>query len=204
MRARAEHLFARTITRPAVPFRLPMPARRNRHACTGTPAVPHTTGVSGDIAVPPTRRGRRRRAVPSPGLPYRSDRLHRRVGTLTRPYRHASRTAHDGRERRHSRTPYAPGASRFPANARQSTGQRRAIGAGGPERRNRPTSEGHRIGIVGVVHDAPHHTPAAPCLDEPQATVGPRDNGHTPVTQITHLSPTNARICAAKLCSADT
>jgi len=49
----------------------------------------------------------------------------------TRLYRHASRTAHDGRERRHSRTPYAPGASRFLANARQSTGQRRAIGAGG-------------------------------------------------------------------------
>jgi len=153
MRARAEHLFVRTITRPAVPFRLPMPARRNP-----------------DTHVPARRAYRPPRRYPS-----------------------------------HSRTPYAPGASRFLATSRrQRRGQRRAVGAGRPERRNRPTSKGYRVRVSSVVDDAPHHTPAAPGLDEPQPAVRPRDNRHSPVAHTTHLSPTNARICATSACNAAT
>jgi len=96
----------RTDARHATPLRLPMPARRNRHTCTGTTGVPHTTDIparhpyllrAGAGAGPYHARF----AVPATGAG-------RRAGTLTRPYRHAGRTAHDGRERRHSRTPYAP------------------------------------------------------------------------------------------------
>jgi hypothetical protein len=41
-------------------------------------------------------------------------------------------------------------------------------------------------------------------LDKPQALVRPGLERYTPVTQITHLSPTNARICATSACNAAT
>ena len=99
MRARAEHLFARTITRPAVPFRLPMPARRN----PDTP-VPARRTYRPPRRYPshsrtPYAPGEPGRAVPSPVLPYRSDCPCRRAGTLTRLYRHDGHTVHHGATR---------------------------------------------------------------------------------------------------------
>jgi len=175
--------------------------------------------------------------VPSPVLPYHSDRLHRRVGTLTRLYRHDGHTVHHGATRAIAVPPTRRASrflatsrrqasrflatsrrqtsrflatsrrqtSRFLANAGQRRRQRRAVGAGSTQRRNRPTSKGHRVRVSSVVDDAPHHTPAAPRLKKPQTPVRPRHQHYTPVTYThTHLSPTSARICATKLCNADT
>ena len=146
--------------------------------------------------------------VPSPDMPYQSNEgmPARRNPDTPVPARWAYRPPR--RYPSHNRTPTRRGsrkqASRFLANAGQRRRQRRAVGTGGPERHNRPTSEGHRVRVSSVVDDAPHHTPATSCLDEPQTPVRPRDNRHSPVAHTTHLSPTNASICATKPCNADT
>ena len=130
MRARAEHLFARTITRPAVPFRSPAPARRNP-----------------DTPVPARWAYRPPRHYPS-----------------------------------HSRTPYAPGASRFLATSRRHhgswppaagitvpghqpqagitvPGQRRATATATPsnQRRQHATSQSPGA-LVGPSRDRTRHT----------------------------------------------
>ena len=188
-------MFARTITRPAVPFRLPMPARRNPD--TPVPArrpyrpPRHYPSHSRTPYAPGERRGPYRRPV----CRTNTRRAGRRVGTLTRAYRHASRRQASrflATGRRQASRFLATGrrqASRFLANAGQRRRQRRAIGAGRPERRNRPAGERHRFRIGGVVDDAPHHTPATPRLDEPQTAVGPGDDRHSPVTHRHHRSP---------------
>jgi len=100
-------------------------------------------GHTSDIAVPPTRQGRRRRAVPSPGLPCR------------RPGRRAARRNPDTPipDRRlylprpacssGTRTPYAPGApgepGRTAGNAEQSAPAARSVAIA---RRARATESG--------------------------------------------------------------
>ena len=152
-------------------------ARRNRHGRTGTSAVPCTTGA-------PATHLYLLRAGGGAG-PYR------------RPVCRASdRRGGAARRNRHGRTgasavPHTTGA---PAthlyllraggggSARKRRGQRRAIGAGIAQRRNRPARQCDRVGVIRVVHDTPDDAPAAPRLDEPETAVGPGNNSHTPVT----------------------
>jgi len=110
--------------------------RAGRRVGTLTHLYRHTSrtahdGHTSDIAVPPTRQGRRRRAVPSPGLPCRRPgrRAARRNPDTPVPARqpYRARRAYQ----RHSRTPYAPGApgepGRTAGNAEQSAPAARSV-----------------------------------------------------------------------------
>jgi len=173
MRARAEHLFARTITRPAVPFRSPAPARRNPD--TPVPArrpyrpprrypshnhTPYAPGHHGSWPTPGRAPGNAEQSAPAQSrtitrfaVPVRQD-GERRVGTLTRPYRHAGRTVHHGATR----------AIAVPPTRRGITvpGQRQA------EHRATPSNRRRRTG-ASQSPDAP----VRPSRDQPRRTRRP-------------------------------
>jgi len=168
MRARAEHLFARTITRPAVPFRSPAPARRNpdtpvpdrrlyrppRHYPSHS-RTPYAPGHHGSWPTPGRTAGNAEQSAPAQSrtitrfaVPVRQD-GERRVGTLTRPYRHAGRTVHHGTTRAIAVPPTrrgitVPGQHRAERQATPSNQRRRTGASQSPDERGPPNRDRRR------------------------------------------------------------
>jgi hypothetical protein len=111
-----------------VPARQPYRARRAYQRHSRTPYAP----------------GRRRRAVPRPGPPYRSDCLHRRVGTLPKPCLTDACTVHDGHTHTTPVPPTRRGERQAATQATPSSRRRRHAASQSPDGRAPPSQDQQR------------------------------------------------------------